>query len=81
MHKSMGREEARTFVYARLPTRRFADACVKSQGASIVAWCRNTVASGLGPRAMFPDENPDNRTRRPGGGRKTVIIGEPGLVD
>jgi hypothetical protein len=59
----------------------FVDACLESWIASVVGWCREMVASGLGGLATLPDEKPENRTRRPGGGRKKAIVGEPGLVD
>ena len=49
--------------------------------ASVVGCCRDTVASGLGELATLPDETTENRTRRPGGGRKKAIVSEPGLVD
>ncbi len=52
------------------------DACLESQIASVVDWCRDTVANGLGWLATLPDENPKNHTRRPEYGRKKAIVGE-----
>ena len=49
--------------------------------ASVVGCSRDTVARGIAELATLPDEATENRTRRPGGGRKKSAVSEPDLVD
>ena len=53
----------------------------QSYVASVVRCHRDTVASGLAELKTLPDESTENRTRRPGGGRKRATVSEPELVD
>ena len=49
--------------------------------ASVVGCSRDTVARGIAELATLPDDANENRTRRPGGGRKKSTVSEPDLVD
>ena len=67
-------------VDARRPNRCFFR-CGQSYIASVIGCRRDTVARGIAELATLPDEATENRTRRPGGGRKKETVSAPDLVD